>query len=226
MEKHLKDKQEYIDRYDRATVEHCRMVEKIWKEDKKELPELEGKKLSKDQQTRIKNSWMEWWMHFETGERYLKKDSTINEWMAVDQKRDELYEFAQAPEGIRCLSCRSLLKSTFKELWTEHDKEDCVLFMYDCPNKCLPRRAFFSNGEEYRVKPDLCINCHTKLDREETNSEEKLIIKFTCPTCSYAKTDEILWTHKENEAVDENFAADRDRFCITDEEGKKFQEEK
>jgi len=226
MEKHLKDKQYYIDLYDKYTVERCRSIEKIWKDDKKELPSLEGKKLSKEQESNFRDAIMKWRMHIETGERYLKKDNTIREWMEADQKRDDLYEFAESPKDIRCLTCRSLLKSTFKELWSLQDKEDRILFMYDCPNKCLPRRAFFSDGEEWRIKPELCLNCETKLNKEEINNEEKLVINYTCLKCSYNKTEEILWTHKKDEDVDEHFAEDRDRFCITDEEGRKFQDEK
>ena len=124
MDKHLKDKQYYIDLYDRYTVEHCRRAEKRWKDDDKELPPIEGEKLTKEQQAGMKDSLMEWVMHFEKGERYLQKDSRIHEWMESDRKKDELYESAQAPEGIRCLTCRSLMKSTYKDLWSLQDKED------------------------------------------------------------------------------------------------------
>ena len=146
--------------------------------------------------------------------------------MDKDQRSDEFYESAQAPEGIRCLTCRNLVKPTFKTLWTELDKEDRVLFMYDCPNQCLPRRAFFSNGEEWRIKPDLCPHCETKLEQEQTNSKEKLVTKYTCPKCSYTKTDEFVWSHQKEEMPDLNFAADRDRFCLTEEQGREYQEEK
>jgi len=76
------------------------------------------------------------------------------------------------------------------------------------------------------VKPNLCPQCSTTLDQEEINSEKKLLTKHTCPNCGYTKTDELIWTHKRDDMPDKNFAADRDRFCITDEQGKKFQEEK
>jgi hypothetical protein len=139
---------------------------------------------------------------------------------------DELYESAQAPEDIRCLTCRNRMKPTFKELWTELNKEDRILFMYDCPNQCLPRRAFFSDGEEWRIKPNLCPNCKEVLKEKTEDTEEKLITIRTCTKCNFTETDELKWTHKKDESVDENFAKDRDRFCLTEEEGKKFQEEK
>lgn len=224
MEKHLKSKQYYIDLYDQSTVERCRRSEKYF--DESDLPEVEGKKLE-GQEAADMRAWIKKFsMHFEIGERYLNKEPTIRKWMDADQKRDELYESAEAPEGIRCLTCRNLVKPTFKEFMSGFEEPDRILFMYDCPNNCLPRRAFFSDGEEWRTKPDLCPRCDTKLDREETNSEEKLATKHTCPKCGYTKTDEFKWSVKQEEPVDEKFAADRDRFCLTEEEGRKFAEEK
>ncbi|GEM_PF-489136 len=222
--KHLKSKQEYIDRYDRWTVEHCRKMEKGWSE--KDMPPIEGKEFTKEEADRMFQHIKKLRLFFETGERYLNKEKRIREWMEADQKKDELYESAEAPENIRCLTCRNQMKPTFKEFWSELNKPDRILFMYNCPNQCLPHRAFFSDGEEWRVKPNLCPQCNTKFNQEETNSDEKLITKYTCSKCGYTKTDELKWTHKKAEELDESFAADRDRFCLTDEEGKKYQEEK
>lgn len=224
MQKHLKDKQYYIDLYDRGTIERCRRTEKMF--DEKELPPLEGKEFSKEDAAHMKKGFAKFYLFMETGERWANKEKTINEWMDRDRQRDELYEHAQAPENIRCLTCRNQLKSTYKEFWSELNKPDRILFMYDCPNKCLPRRAFFSDGEEWRVKPNLCLNCDNRLDQEDINSEEKLVTKYLCSKCGYADTKELTWTHKKEEPLDENFAADRDRFCITDEEGKEYQSEK
>ncbi len=224
IEKYLKDEIYYRDLYDRHTVEHCRRMDKIWNE--KDLSSYEDKEFTKEKAARMNEALAKLCLRFEAGERYLNKEKKIREWMDADRKRDELYEFAEAPDNIRCLTCRNVMKSTFKDLWSELDKPDRVLFMYDCPNKCLPHRAFFSDGEEWRVKPNLCPSCDAKLDQEETNSDKKLITKYTCPKCGYAKTDELKWTHKEEEAIDENFAADRDRFCLTEEDGKKYQQEK
>lgn len=224
MEKHLKDKQHYIDLYDRHTVEQCRITEKLWNE--KELPPLEGEEPTKEGAERRRHVMMEYCLHFKTGERYLNKEETIREWMKRDQGGDDLYERAEAPEGIRCLACRNLVKPTLKEFWSSLDKPDRVLFIYDCPNECVPHRAFFSDGEEWRTKPDLCPDCNAKLNRESTDTDEKLITKYTCPQCDYTKTDEIEWTHKKDEGVDENFAADRDRFCLTEGDGEKFRNEK
>ncbi len=224
-ESRLKPRQYYIDLYDRHTVERCRRTEQSFKQNDTSLPK--GKKISKKGADQIKIAAEEWYLHMETGERYLNKEKTIREWMEADQKQDHLLESAEAPEDIRCLTCRSRLKSTFKTLWFgSDDKEDRVLFMYDCPNNCLPRRSFFSDGEEWRTKPNLCPECNTPLTYKEVDEGVKAITTHTCSKCGYTKTDEYEWEHKKEKPIDKNFVTDRDRFCLTDEEGKKYQEEK
>jgi len=222
-EKHLKSHQYYIDLYDRGTVDICRRLDKPSSELTQE--ELREHRISKRQARVIEKGAREWMIHIEAGERYLKKASTINEWMDRDREKDELYENAQAPEDIRCLTCRNKLKSTFKELWSESDKPDRVLFMYDCPNKCLRRRAFFNDGEEWRTKPHLCIRCNSPVTQTSEDDRIKMTTNSTCKKCGHVEKEEYVWTTKKEEDLDENFAVDRDHYCLTDEEGKKYQEE-
>jgi hypothetical protein len=221
--KHLKSQQYYIDLYDRHTVDICRRAEKPL--DKDDSESIKDSTIDKKEVARVKKFASELYLHVQAGERYLNKDKTIREWMDSDQKKDDLYESAQAPEDIRCLTCRNRLKPTFKEMWYQADKPDRVLFMYDCPNKCLPNRAFFSDGEEWRVKPHLCLKCDAPLEGRSENDGKKLVTTHTCPKCGYVEKDELEWSHKD-EDIDDNFTKDRDRFCLTDEEGKKYQEEK
>lgn len=223
-EKYLKSHQYYADLYDRHTVENCRRIEKLWNDKDFEPTEEEGV-------TKKEKEWMhkyaqEMRLHFETGERYLNRASTIREWIDRDTKKDDLYENAKPPEDIRCLTCRNRVQVSFKTLWSLGDKEERVLFMFDCPNKCLPRRSFFSDGEEYRVKPNLCPQCDTPLTQTEEGTKEKVVTTHLCPKCSYTKKDEYFWTHTKEEELDLNFATDRDRFCLTEEEGRKYQQEK
>lgn len=224
LEKHLKSHQYYVDLYDRGTVERCRRLDKPSVEPSEE--ELKEKNISKEQNALLDKGARDLLIHIEAGERYLNKEKTIREWMESDEKKDYIYESAQAPEDIRCLTCRNRLKSTFKELWYEDGKEDRVLFMYDCVNKCLPRRAFFSEGEEWRTKPHLCKNCNTPTDHTSEDMELKIITKYSCSKCGNVETDEYVKFVKEEEEIDEKYPADRDRFCLTDEDGKKYQEEK
>ena len=224
--KHLKSYQYYADLYDRHTVASCRRLEQS--SDETTPDSLETKKVTKKQLLAVNKYAKELMLHWETGERYLRKESTIREWMDADEKKDDLYESAQAPEDIRCLTCRNRMTPTFKELWygTSKDDKDRVLFMYDCPNRCMPRRAFFSDGEELRTKENLCPKCGKGVLRYKSEDDgKKMITTYDCAVCGYTETDEYEWSHKEDE-IDENFPKDRDRFCLTKEAGEKFQQEK
>ena len=225
MKENLKSYQYYSDLYDRHTVDTCRRIEKLHKSDKV-IQKVKSKVVDYGQSIKISIGIKNLHVYFVTGERYLNKSKIIREWMDNDQRKDELYESAEAPKDVRCLSCRNLLKPTFKELWSRDSKEDRVLFMYDCPNKCLPRRAFFSDGEEWRIKPNLCPKCNNTFDHESKDDNKKITTIYTCKGCVYSKSEEFLLMQKEDEGVDDNFAKDRDRFCLTDEDGQKFQNAK
>ncbi len=223
MIKHLKDKQYYVDLYDRHTVYLCRR----WDIPLKDSKASKDSELSKEQVEKIEAGVHKLMMYFKKGERYANKDKVINEWMENDRKKDEMYESAQAPENIRCLTCRNKVIPTFKELWSESDKPDRVLFMYDCPNKCLPRRSFFSDDEEWRTKPNLCPNCDIPVTYTESLNDKLITLVYGCDKCGYKKEDKIDLTPKEKEDdFDPNFAIDRDRYCITDEEGKEYEDAK
>lgn len=221
---HLKDRQEYIDRYDRMTVEHCRRIEEIFYERKPLL--YKGKKLKKEQVTQVTKAAKDWCLYLETGEMYAKKYETIQKWMDEDKAKDDFYESAEAPIDIRCLMCRNRVVPMFKEFWYEPNKKDRILFMYECPNRCLPRRAFFSDGEEWRPKSHLCPRCSYPFKSKTKDDKEKLITTYTCPKCKYSETEDYTWSKKEEDKLDENYAVDRDRFCLTDKDGWDYQEGK
>lgn len=221
-EKHLKSHQYYSDLYDRGTVEQCRRTEKNC--DEMSLPE--DKKFKKAELENMRAYVKRLYLYAQTGERYQKKSETIRAWMDADTKLDELLEHAQPPDDIRCLTCRNRVVPTFKELWHGDEKENRVLFMFDCPNKCLPRRAFFNDGEEWRPEPRLCPHCMTKLTITDTDAGIKSVTTLSCAKCGYVKTEEYEWQHKKEEPIDEHFAEDRDRFCLTPEKGAEYADSK
>jgi len=219
---YLKPKQYYIDLYDKHTVERCRRFDS-----NRTVPDVpRGKKISKQEAEVVSNWAHDLMLTFEKGERWANKDKTIHEWMERDRQRDELLESANPPEEIRCLTCRNHLTVDSKQLWHGDEKKlDRVLFIFECPNKCLPRRAFFNDGEEWRSKPHLCIKCNSATTHEVTDDKVKMITTYTCSNCKYAEVDEYVWSKKEDE-YDEHFVTDRERFCLTEEEGRKFQDMK
>jgi hypothetical protein len=216
----LKDRQEYLDRYDRFTVERCRRIDRSYNDDIDQKA-LKDKKISKKQAKQI-NKWAhDMQLYYEKGERYANRDKTVQEWMDADRKKDELYESAEPPENVRCLTCRNRLTPIFKDLMSSLDKEDRILFMFECPNKCLPRRAFYADGEEWRSKPDLCPHCDKPLSVTMKDDGKVSTTTYSCAKCKYKRSEDYIWRHKE-EGYDEDFATDRDKYCLTEEEGKEY----
>jgi hypothetical protein len=218
-ELYLKDRQEYLDRYDRFTVERCRRIERRY--DDVDPEALKDKKITKKQAKQI-NKWAhDMQLYYEKGERYAERDKTVQEWMDADRKKDELYESAEPPENVRCLTCRNRLTPIFKDLMSSLDKEDRVLFMFECPNKCFPRRAFYADGEEWRSKPDLCPHCDKPLSVTMKDDGKVSTTTYSCAKCKYKRSEDYTWRYKED-SYDENFATDRDKYCLTEEEGKEY----
>jgi len=222
-EKHFKGALYYGDLYDRHTVERCRDLMCLHSQPMKNPPLLNGKRPSNKMMEKMSNMTLEMVLLFEKGDRYLHKEETIREWMAADEARDRLYESAQPPAEVRCLKCRSIMNLLDKDLWTGAINEpDRVLFMFDCPNGCLPRRAFYDNGEEWKSKPNLCPKCGESLKVEDRTAKTKFITNYKCLSCGYTKTDELKRTANQKERPDPNFETDRVKFCLSKEEGEKW----
>lgn len=226
MEKYLKPKQYYFDLYDRHTVEICRRKVNNFrpKEDDKPLY-CNGERVSKETMDVLSHMLLDLDLLFETGGRYMDKEETIEKWMRDDQERDRFYESAQAPKGIYCLKCNSRMKVLDKDLWDGFNKPLRVLFMFDCPNKCLPRRAFYDNGEEWIFKADPCPECGSRLHSREETTEDKFITHYSCTSCDFTKIDELERTVNRKDEPDPNFIADREKYCLSKEEGEKWRSE-
>ncbi|HMP67230.1 MAG TPA: hypothetical protein PKA60_00570 [Candidatus Paceibacterota bacterium] len=213
MAKYLKTKQEYSDIYDRMTVEDCRWRENFhnnFESDQK----YEGK-VNKKLNRAVSDMALHYDLLYTTVDRYNSKEKTIQEWIERDTEKDELYENAEAPKDIRCLKCQSFVSESSKVLWNHSDEEDRVLFMYDCPNGCLPHRAFFNDGEEYKIKPNICPKCQSILERSSERVEDKKVVTtLKCSSCNYKETDELDLTTKE-EPIDTEYEKDRERFCLS-----------
>ncbi len=225
-EKHLKDELYYGDLYDRHTVERCRRH--IWSHSQpmKNPPLLNGKKPTKKMMEIMSNMTLEMALMFEKGDRYIHKEETIREWMTADEAKDRLYESAQPPTEVRCLKCRSTMNLLDKDPYPAGPNEPYrVLFMFDCPSGCLPRRAFYDNGEEWQSKSNPCPKCGKPIDVDDKITETKFIAHYKCLSCGFVKTEEIERTANKREEPDPDFATDRARFCLTKEEGEKYREE-
>jgi len=226
--KSLKPESYYSDLYDRGTVEQCR-----WHEREGEKKEKSSKKGKEAKLEEIKSDFSKKVItpiviYAIKGERYIKKEETIREWMDKDSKKDELFESAQPLEGIRCLTCKSPMTVILKDLHSQGlNEESRVLFMYSCPNGCLPNRAFFNDGEEWRPSPHLCLKCNSGTKEEHKRKGNVITTIYTCLKCKYKEVEKLdLGAKPKSEKPDPNFAKDRDRFCLSKEEGEEYRNAK
>lgn len=226
MEKHLKPYQYYSDQYDHDTVEECRWW--INQRDNQDYINKEAKtlKVTVDEARAMVKCVEELSIYFISGERYINKSSTIRKWEERDKARDELLENAMPPDPITCLTCGRLMLVSYKDLdFGGSDSPDRVMFMYDCPLGHLPRRMFYHTGEEWRCPAHKCPKCKSEFKKEAKREEDKkIIIKYVCDNCNYTENDEIDLTNKvpEEEKIDPNFESDRQRFCLSEEDGIKY----
>jgi len=97
--KHLHPKQEYIDRYDKITVEDCRRREKFHK----------GFTLSEDSEIKatpaftraVSDMALHYDLLYTTLYWWDKKESTIADWMKKDEHKDHLLTTCSPPENVR-----------------------------------------------------------------------------------------------------------------------------
>ncbi len=207
---HLRPRQEYIDRYDRITVERCRFVENATTAQSLEKyfkPETDKEALENAAITFTK---LHLW--FVAGEMYSKKYDTIAGWMKADEELDKFYERTEAPKGICCLMCGRDMFVTLKHLQTNLDADPQVLFMYDCTLNHLPRRMFFNNGKEWIPEKPRCTKCNTVVDQVSEDTEKMWKTTSTCPSCGNVEVSEIERTLFKEEH-DPDYDNDRARFC-------------
>jgi hypothetical protein len=180
---YLKPKQEYVDSYDKVTVSYCRDEERFFEELKKS-PNKKVKKGEEQMYIGLMGMAKDLVMYFVIGDRYKNKEKTIKEWMDRDKAKDELLESAEPIEGVRCLKCGSLMNPNFRDLYDwGTDNRVRVLFMYDCPKGCIPRRAFYSDGEEYIPK-------HTGAKLDFSKTKEKHDPDFLKDKARFCLTEE------------------------------------
>jgi hypothetical protein len=144
--------------------------------------------------------------------------------MKRDEELDEYYNNARPPQDVACLSCGRLMYEIHKELDTSFDdKEVSILYMFECPLKHLPRRAFYDNGKEYRPTDPKCKKCQSFTSSNSERNENSITTTYTCTSCGEIEKDVLDLTFKKTEEViDKDFAKDRDEFCLTKEEGERY----
>jgi len=188
------------------------------------LPPLKNKEFNDEALIPVMGAFNELRLYYEKGEEYLNKDKTIQEWMNRDTSLDTLLERNDPPENVRCLTCLSLCTASDKNIYSE-DSRDRVLFMFDCPRGCLPRRAFFEDGQDWKLKDQLCIKCQSVMDVKNSRFINNIVTVSICTKCGHVEEDSFDLSPKEEE-LDELFETDRHRFCLSEKEGREYAQSK
>jgi len=229
--KYLKDKSYYDIRYDRLIVDECRRTERQFDDIIREHSKKTKNKKDLDVQFRATEALRGVSLYFIKGQRYDEKEDQIREWMEEDRQRDEKLENAMPLTGIICSSCGSEMNCTMKDL---HEKDDYIsgsngeiLFFYKCPS-CDKMRAFWENGEEYRPREHKCSKCNAIIKKEQSKREgNKITTTYICSSCGRKEIDVLDLDEKpEIEEEDKNFEKDREKYCLSEKDGKEYIESK
>lgn len=216
---HLRERSYYEDLYDRHTVEDCRWHEE-W-----QPPAIE----QKEGEEKLTSRQIEWCYTFVTdwqifhivGDRFLKREKTIDEWMERDKKRDALIANARRPL-MHCPSCGRLMDCIDTHLYYgDRNERDRVEFFFGC-KPCKQVKHVFEDGNEIPRKPILCDQCNKEVECDFRKKKGKSYFVKTCKHCGHIEEslDEEKPLPTEEEI--ERFERDKKRFCLTPEQGQRY----
>lgn len=212
--KHLKDRSYYEDLYDSITVRHCRSMEDlvIKREYKNEQ--------EKDSFRRLMN----FDLFFQKGERALKRDKTVDEWMQEDRKLDQHFDNAKTPQNVICKFCDKPMILFDKSFRTGIGKSpNRVQFIFHC-NPCKVGRLIYDTGEIKEFIPWKCPNCGRKLQDLGKEEGSMIYVHMKCDFCRYEDKHTVDLSEKVEEEIEEESSAeellqyklDKDRFCLSE----------
>ncbi|MDO8460018.1 MAG: hypothetical protein Q7S74_02835 [Nanoarchaeota archaeon] len=225
---HLKDKQYYIDRYDLYTIEKCLKADDFWRKAYEDfLKSEDGPKVSAGDKAKFFN-WISNQEIFQIeGNRYGRKEETIQQWMEDDSIKQDKHDNTSEPRDIHCPDCKKIMNTKLKHL-DSLDDQLRMMFLFEC--SCKKKIWVYEGGTVKEPTPNLCPKC--KAEAEMTvvkESKDKLIWKITCQSCGFSETttDDLEkqraeWKKREEEEKNllEKY---RGVFC-TDEKGKEMLE--
>ncbi len=218
--KHLEERSAYEERYDSATVERCRSIE-----DHFLSPEIQQKGLSDGR------GFPDWIMPLQifhlTGERYRNRKETINERMEKDRQRDAMLAQTRPP-FMRCPSCGQPMEcvDTSLKYGFEEGERDRVTFFLNC-KECKEVHHIYENGTPIPRKPLLCEKCGKEVEFSSEERDGKYYYIRTCKHCGHIEERMSTLDEEEKNPTKEElerFERDKKRFCISEEQGKRFLE--
>lgn len=238
MRTYLKDRKYYEDRYDDITVSVCRSQERIcvdaFHEAKKNLKPLTGKDKDKDPELELRkamNLHYYFMVEWTAGERWEKRDAEIQKMMATDETKDEQLANARLTSEPVCVHCgKTGLRILSKDLMHrgvhyKHDDPEEVLIMLECP-ACKKRSVYWEDGELWERLTTKCPKCRAVMQETTQRTGKVITTTYDCPDCKHTYKDKLDLNRpkRAEEKPDSDYEKDKKRFCLSDEEGKKYLE--
>lgn len=203
---YLHDEKYYDELYDRLTVEDCRRFRGVRDEGKVYLSDVV----------------IDVAIEFKKGEHYAQKSETIRTWMSRDRAKDEMLARGVEPSGKLCGRCGSGLAFESKDLMTDENDRERVLFVLTCTS-CQKPHAYWENGDVWERRPYPCAKCSTAMSSDHVRVENVITTTFTCPGCDYKESDTLdLDEKKPEELIDLHFEEDRKKYCLSDKDGMQY----
>jgi len=218
---HLKDRSHYEDMYDKFTVDWCRRFEEprpISDE------ELKDKELSFSQIQWLHDLSTDWLLFQEAGNRFLRREETIQEWMERDKRKDRMVEQAQVPL-VRCPSCGKAMECVYTDVRSDIDSDREWLEFFLCCKPCKQGKDVYENGSEVPRKPILCEKCNREVETDIKKKNGKRYYIETCKHCGHVEETLSAIDERKKEPTQEEidrYEHDKKRFCLTDQQGQRY----
>lgn len=210
---HVKERSEYEATYDRLTVDHFRYLEQLHHD----LLETHDTPVSKG----AAKMAYDLSVHFRRGDWWEKKRGVIEEWMERDRIFDEI-ELEAPYQPVHCDTCSKAMEPQVKAAQLNYDDPAAsrMMYLYRCPNGKHRGKAVYTDGQEKIFEPARCGACNSVDITEERKTDPEEVVS-TCQVCGHV--DRLsLEVKAQNEKPDPNFERDREKYCMTEEEGQEY----
>ena len=223
---YLRAHEEYEDRYDHITVEHGRSEIKWFMQAHDELfKKYKGKNIPKNL-----DFWWDrlcfWLVELPLGERWEKKNETIEKWREEDKAKDDRLENARLFFEPVCCHCgKTGLRITSKHFMNrtkdyDNPRDEQVLLILRCTH-CKLATTYWEDGEQYEVAPTLCPRCDSNMAEKVTNRGRVITSLYTCPACGHSYSTKLDLS-SEREEVDKDYERDKAIYCVSDKRGQEL----
>lgn len=223
---YLKPRKYYEDSYDVYTIERCLDMAKDL--NNKFLSDRSKFKTSNKEFNRQKDLVISITLNVFRTDRFKNRNEWIDKMMNDDLSKQNMLDNSEPDDFLNCKVCNNPLNVISKDLMTDRNGVERVLFLYECKScTCKKRYTYYDNGDEWLYDQPKCPKCKQPLNTGYVK-ENSDVSKFssTCSKCGYREDsihdhkkfkEEQLKNKKREKKLLDSY---KDIFCYTEQEGK------